>query len=133
MGTNKWNKMKSRGKKKEGKLTLHFKSKSHVAALERYQNFIAQKNHVDLMLDSRRKQAEQQREALLKYNRTIISTLVDIVRFLARQNLAFRGRSGNEEEGIWRNKKFASFQISFNPFRKLRSTCWVIAKTQPEF
>ena len=39
-GTNKWNKMKSRGKKKQGRLLLHFTSKSHAASLERYENFV---------------------------------------------------------------------------------------------
>ncbi|CAF4531115.1 unnamed protein product, partial [Rotaria magnacalcarata] len=54
----------------------------------RYNNFRTNKNHVDLMLDSRKQQAEQKREATLKYNCTIVSTLIDISRFLARQNLA---------------------------------------------
>ncbi|CAF2704956.1 unnamed protein product [Rotaria sp. Silwood2] len=99
IGTNRWNKMKSRGKEKKGKLVLHFTSKSHNAALDRYNNFITNKNHVGLMLDSHKQQAEQKREATLKYNCTIVSTLIDISRFLARQNLAFRGRSGGEEQG----------------------------------
>ena len=55
--------MKSRGKDREGKLALHFVSKSHAVALERYLNYKVKENHVDLMLDSRRQQAEQQREA----------------------------------------------------------------------
>ncbi|CAF4634249.1 unnamed protein product, partial [Rotaria magnacalcarata] len=64
----------------------------------RYNNFRTNKNHVDLMLDSRKQQAEQKREATLKYNCTIVSTLIDISRFLARQNLAFRGTSDGEEQ-----------------------------------
>jgi len=122
VGINKWNKMKSRGKKKDGKLASHFKSTSHNAALERYHNFITRKNHVDLMLDSRQQQAEQQREAVLKYNRSIVSTLMDISRFLARQNLAFRGRSGAEEEGKVRNKNsflFKHFVIVLGNFLQL--------------
>ena len=96
-GINKWNKMKSRGKAGEGKLALHVGSKSHAAALERYLNYKVKENHVDLMLDSRRQQAEQQREAVFKHNCKVISILIDISRFLVRQSLAFRGRSGYEE------------------------------------
>ena len=53
------------------------------------------------MLDSNKQKAEQQREAIYKYNCTIVSILFDISRFLARQNPAFRGRSGGEEVGIF--------------------------------
>ena len=112
IGTNKWNKMKSRGKGKKGRLVLHFTSQSYNVALNRYNNFITNKNHVDLMLDSRKQQAEQKREATLKYNCTIVSRLTDISRFLARQNLAFRGRSGDEEQGILKNN-LMPFQIFF--------------------
>ncbi|CAF4578901.1 unnamed protein product, partial [Rotaria magnacalcarata] len=64
--------MKSRGKGKKGRLVLHFISKSHNAGMGRYNNFRTNKNHVDLMLDSRKQQAEQKREATLKYNCTIV-------------------------------------------------------------
>jgi len=93
--------MKSRGKTKESKLVVHFKSKSHGAALERYDNFLVQKKHIDLILDSRRQQAEQQREAVFKYNCTVVSTSIDVSRFLSRQSLAFRRHSGDEGEGIF--------------------------------
>ena len=53
------------------------------------------------MLDSNKQKSEQQHEAIYKYNRTIGSILFDINHFLAGQNLAFRGRSGGEEEGIF--------------------------------
>ncbi len=93
--------MRSRGKTKEGKLVVHLKSKSHRAALERYHNFLVQKKHIDLILDSRRQQAEQEREAVFKYNCTFVSTLIDVSRFLSRQSLAFRGHPGDEGEGIF--------------------------------
>ncbi|CAF4572593.1 unnamed protein product, partial [Rotaria magnacalcarata] len=60
---------------------------------------------------SRKQQAEQKREATLKYNCTIVSTLIDISRFLARQNLAFRGTSDGEEQGIKKNN-IISFKCS---------------------
>ena len=107
-GINKWNKMKSRGKDREGKLALHFGSKSHAAAPERYLNYKVKENHVDLMLDSRRQRAEQQREAVFKHNCTVISILIDISRFLVRQSLAFRGRSGYED-GIPEEKVIYGF------------------------
>ena len=103
-GTDKWNKMKNQGKKQPGKLVAHSKSKSHVAAFERYQNFMKKESHVDLMLDSCRQKLEQQRVAVFKYNRTVVSTLIDISHFLSRQSLAFRGSSGSEEEGIFQKK-----------------------------
>ncbi|CAM4795088.1 unnamed protein product [Rotaria magnacalcarata] len=116
IGINKWNKMKSRGKGKKGRLVLHFISKSHNAAMGRYNNFRTNKNHVDLMLDSRKQQAEQKREATLKYNCTIVSTLIDISRFLARQNLAFRGTSDGEEQGnyIQLVNLFRKYNSNFN-------------------
>ena len=73
--------MKSRGKKKQGGLVLHFTSKSHAASLEHYSNFVSRKNHVDLMLDSNKQKAERQREVIYKYNCTIVSILFDISRF----------------------------------------------------
>ncbi|CAF2046022.1 unnamed protein product [Rotaria magnacalcarata] len=108
--------MKSRGKGKKGRLVLHFISKSHNAAMGRYNNFRTNKNHVDLMLDSRKQQAEQKREATLKYNCTIVSTLIDISRFLARQNLAFRGTSDGEEQGnyIQLVNLFRKYNSNFN-------------------
>ncbi len=56
------------------------------------------KKQIDLILDSRRQQAEQQREAVVKYNCTFVSTLIAIIRFLSRQSLAFRADSGDAGE-----------------------------------
>jgi hypothetical protein len=94
-GTDKWDKMAS----SSGKLSKHFRSRSHAAAVNRYQNFITKSLNVDLMLDANRQKGEQQRESVLKYNTTIVAKLLDIARFLVRQNAAFRGRSGADTEG----------------------------------
>ena len=122
--------MKSRGKDREGKLALHFGSKSHAAALERYLNYKVKENHVDLMLDSHRQQAEQQREAVFKHNCTVISILIDISRFLVRQSLAFRGRSGYEE-GIPGKKNYMWLLLNVLLFfREFQSISLFNEKTQ---
>ncbi|CAF0727051.1 unnamed protein product [Didymodactylos carnosus] len=98
-GVSNWGKMKGRGKDKLGKLAQHFQSISHAVALNRLSNFNRKTTNVDLMIDTNRKKADQQRAALMKYNQTVVSKLLDISRFLCRQGLAFRGRSGADDQG----------------------------------
>lgn len=46
--------MKSRGKKKFGKLGQHFNCKSHKAALSDYCSFMKDSNHIDIILNKSR-------------------------------------------------------------------------------
>lgn len=49
---NHWDKMKSRGKKKAGKLEQHFTSASHKLSAETFQCFSQREMHVDVALNS---------------------------------------------------------------------------------
>ncbi|CAF1353507.1 unnamed protein product [Rotaria sp. Silwood1] len=91
-----WNKMKSQGIKKKGKLEQHFSSATHKSSVDRYLNFKNKKLHVDLMLDSNRMKEDQEQEMILQLNKQVIVTLLDSARYLARQGLAFRRNPESE-------------------------------------
>jgi len=77
-------------------LVKHFKSAAHISAEKRLLNFSQKKTNVDLMIDARRREADQKREQLLKLNEKIIITLIDVARFLGRQSLSFQGDENSE-------------------------------------
>ncbi|CAF1455551.1 unnamed protein product, partial [Rotaria sordida] len=91
-----WNKMKSQGIKKKGKLEQHFSSATHKSSVDRYLNFKNKKLHVDLMLDSNRMKEDQEQEMILQLNKQVIVTLLDSARYLARQGLAFQRNPESE-------------------------------------
>ena len=90
-GVNRWTSMKSRGKRKKGKLLEHFTSASHKLAATRLEHFKQKNNRVDVAICSDGKQllAQEEQERLL--NRKFINVLLDCCRYLSRQALAFRG------------------------------------------
>lgn len=53
---NAWDKIKSVGTKKKGKLTAHFGSASHKATLQQFAHFIDPKAHIDVRRDKGRRQ-----------------------------------------------------------------------------
>ena len=100
-GVRQWHKMKSRGKDKLGKLPEHFSSKAHRAALHDMANFCHESQHVDTLLDKRKRAARIQEEEDAQFNKTAVSVLLDVAKTLGRQGLAFRG-DGDEENGNFR-------------------------------
>ena len=54
-GVRTWDKMKSRGAKKSGKLEQHFSSEAHKAAFRDFSHFICNSSHVDFMLSEETK------------------------------------------------------------------------------
>ena len=97
-GVRAWHKMKSRGKSKAGKLSEHFASSSHRAALNALVSFQNKSTHVDLLLDKVRRKALMEEEVESRRNREAIKTLLDVTRTLARQGISFRG-SFSEKDG----------------------------------
>jgi hypothetical protein len=97
-GVSAWEKMKSRGTAKKGKLAEHFSSESHKEALSAYVSFCYPLGHVDVMLDKAVRNAKIQEAKDKQENKEVIKILLDIVRTLAHQNMAFRG-DGKEEDG----------------------------------
>ena len=57
-----WNKMKSRGVNKKGKLAQHFSSESHKAAVNAYVSFCNPAFHVDALFDKNIQNAKFQEE-----------------------------------------------------------------------
>ncbi|KAL4084673.1 hypothetical protein QTP88_027600 [Uroleucon formosanum] len=90
-GINKWQKMKSPGKAKLGKLEQHFNSLSHKAALNDYRNFMKESNHIDIIMNKSKRQESIKLVQEKEFNKQIIIILFDIVRTLCRQGLSFRG------------------------------------------
>lgn len=97
-GVSAWEKMKSRGIAKKGKLAQHFCSDSHKEAVSAYLSFCKPMGQIDTLLDKEVRNAKIQEAMDKQENREIIKILLDIVKTLARQNIAFRG-DGNEEGG----------------------------------
>ena len=90
-GVKGWDKMKSVGKDKKGKLVQHFSSQAHKAALNDLAQFAHSMKHVDVMLNKQLMAAKVQEEENNLRNQEIINILLDIARTLGRQQLAFRG------------------------------------------
>jgi len=97
-GVNTWQKMKSRGKAKLGKLEQHFNSLSHKAALNDYRNFMKESNHIDIIMNRSKRQESIKLVQEKEFNKQIIIILFDIARTLCRQGLSFRG-DGDESSG----------------------------------
>ncbi|KAL4091808.1 hypothetical protein QTP88_026437 [Uroleucon formosanum] len=97
-GVNKWQKMKSRGKAKLGKLEQHFNSLSHKAALNDYRNFMKESNHIDIIMNKSKRQESIKLVQEKEFNKQIIIILFDIAQTLCRQGLSFRG-DGDESSG----------------------------------
>ena len=97
-GVSAWEKMRSRGADKKGKLAEHFSSESHKQALSAYVSFCKPLSPVDAMLDKALRNSKIQEAKDKLENKEVIKILLDIVNTLARQNMAFRG-DGKENDG----------------------------------
>lgn len=96
-GVRTWGKMLSSGSGKKGKLQAHFASDQHKAALGDYCNFMLKQGHIDVLLDKQRRNMILEEQRQLAFNTNVIKVLVDVVRTMGRQGLAFRG--SDTEEG----------------------------------
>ena len=54
-GLNRWDKMKGRGKKKKGKIEIHFTSSAHKQSVQKYHSFSKKSFHVDVKINEQRK------------------------------------------------------------------------------
>lgn len=92
-----WHKMKSPETKKKGKLTEHFTSQSHQAAMCDYCHFMDKKSHVDILLNKILRDQNIRKEQLKEYHKKVLEILIDVARTLARLGLAFRGHESDLE------------------------------------
>ena len=101
-GVNRWDKMKSRGKKKVGKLEQHFTSARHKLSAEKFHSF----NKKDLRVDVAVSSAQMKKLALEEQERLhahkVITLLLDLCRCLARQSIAFRGSDDDADGNFWK-------------------------------
>ena len=84
-----WNKMKSRGVNKKGKLALHFSSESHKAVVNVYVSFCNPACHVDALLDKDIQKATIRQECQKLENKEVVKILLDIVKTLSGKTLRF--------------------------------------------
>ena len=77
-GLNAWDKMKSVGTKKKGKLSAHFGSASHKAALKQFAHFVDPRTHVDVLMDKARRQEMIEIAVEVERNREAIKILLEI-------------------------------------------------------
>ena len=88
------------GSGKTGKLAKHAKSRMHLLSLERMQNFKTV-TPVDIQLNEAAREMRERKERERSENRHIVGVIFDIVRHLAKQNVAFRG---HDETSSSKNK-----------------------------
>ncbi|CAB3997316.1 Hypothetical predicted protein [Paramuricea clavata] len=93
---NAWDKKKSVGQKKKGKLSAHIGCSSHKAALQQL---------IDFLMDKARRKEMNDSAAEIERNRDAIKIMLDITRTLGRQGLAICGSSEENEE----NSNFYQF------------------------
>ena len=97
-GVSAWEKMRSRGTAKKGKLAEHFSSESHKEALGAYVSFSKPLSHIYAALGKAVRNAKIQEAKDKQENKEVVKIVLDIVRTLASQNMPFRG-DGKEEDG----------------------------------
>ena len=96
-GVKKWDKMKSRGVGKPGKLSEHFSSKAHKASLSDYVQFMSTNSRIDTLLDKEIRAKAIQIEEDTENNRSVIKILIDLCRTMARQGISFRGSQSDTD------------------------------------
>ena len=96
-GVKKWDKMKSRGVGKPGKLSEHFSSKAHKASLSDYVQFMSNNSRIDTLLDKEIRAKAIQIEEDTKNNRSVIKIIIDLCRTMARQGISFRGSQSDAD------------------------------------
>ncbi|CAF5190644.1 unnamed protein product, partial [Rotaria magnacalcarata] len=92
-GVYQWKKMTG----KYGKLNKHFKSTAHISAYQRLQTHC-----IIYCICLERVYVNHRQQELLKLNRYVISTLLDVTKVLTRQSLSFRAEiesEGNFNDG----------------------------------
>ena len=94
---------------KTGKLAKHAKSRMHLLSLERMQNFKTV-TPVDIQLNEAAREMRERKERERSENRHIVGVIFDIVRHLAKQNVAFRG---HDETSSSKNKGNFFWEIYF--------------------
>jgi hypothetical protein len=138
-GVNRWDKMRSRGKKKLGKLEQHFASAAHKLSVERLQCFSQREMHIDVALNSERKKQLALEEQERLHSRKVIFLLLDCCRYLTRQSLAFRGgdddSNGNFHQLVHLLAKWVPFLDHWLSNSHLRShqVTYLSPKSQNEF
>ena len=78
----------------------HAESKTHVEACYAYQNFVSRKS-VDTMLSEEKEKSLTQQKMDVQKNRTVLSRIFDVTRFLAKLGLPFRG---HDEQSVSLNR-----------------------------
>ena len=96
-GVRSWDRRRSVGKNKQGKLQQHFSSDSHKAALNDLAHFANDMKNIDVMLEKQLREVRILEEENNLRNQEAIKILLDIARTLARQQLAFRGHDGKHD------------------------------------
>lgn len=97
-GVRQWQKMKSRGKDKQGKLAQHFSSASHKEAMLDYCAFTTKSNNINVFFNKQLRQSAIREKQEQAFNKDAVSILIDLARTLARQGLAFRSHNEGANE-----------------------------------
>lgn len=77
-GVRNWEKMKSRGKNKSGKLECHFSSLAHKSSLVDLSNFFMNSNHIDKLLNTEKRKCAIQACKQKEFHKDIIKILFDV-------------------------------------------------------
>ena len=74
----------------------HSTSKFHIASMDSWRTYTG-KTPIDCMIDEHRRLTVSRREEEIEDNRQIMFRLLEIIKFLAKQNLAFRGHDESKD------------------------------------
>jgi hypothetical protein len=104
---------------REGKLQKHEGSAAHQSAAESYTNRMKENSSVAVHLSQAYAEQLQRNKEEKERNREVLSPIAEVVRFLARQNMSFRGHR-EEENGDNRGNflELVNFLAKFNPVLK---------------
>ncbi|CAF1125089.1 unnamed protein product, partial [Didymodactylos carnosus] len=90
----------SKDQNRGGKFETYFKSETHTSSLQRYLKFRHRQNNIDILLDKKIQEKQQQKVQLAKSNEEAIKILIARARYLARQDIAFRGHTDEESNFV---------------------------------
>lgn len=105
---------------KDGKLAKHETSSAHRAAADMYKSRLNEtSSSVAVHLSKAYAEKLQRDQEDKTRNREVLATIADIIRFLARQNISFRGhREGEGSDNRGNFLELVSFMANYNPLLK---------------
>ena len=106
---------------KDGKLFKHESSSAHKAATEMYKAHMEEWSSVAVHLSQAYAEQLRRDKEQREKNRAALESIIDVIRFLARQNISFRGhREGKDSDNRGNFLELIHFVAKYNPLLQVR-------------